>query len=87
MALELGNTSEYDYWTNEAAQRIDAINNTFWDEQTSFFYHVDMIDHDFTFNSANDLKRQEIIGFLPLWANSATEEQTEELVEVLTDPD
>ena len=87
MALELGNTSEYDYWTNEAAERTDAINNTFWDEQTSFFYHVDMIDHDFTFNSANDLKRREIIGFLPLWANSATEEQAEELVQVLTDPD
>ena len=87
MALELGNTGEYDYWTNEAAQRMHAIDNTFWDEQTNFFYHVDMIDHDFTFNSADDLKRQEIIGFLPLWANSATEEQAEELVQVLTDPD
>ena len=87
MALELGNTSEYDYWTNEAAQRMHAINGTFWDEQTSFFYHVDITDHDFTFNSADDLKRREIIGFLPLWANSATEEQAEELVQVLTDPD
>jgi hypothetical protein len=87
MALELGNTNEYDYWTNEAAQRMRAINNTFWDEQTSFFYHVDITDHDFTFNSADDLKRQEIIGFLPLWANSATEEHAEELVQVLTDPD
>ena len=87
MALELGNTSEYDYWTNEAAKRMDAINNTFWDEQTGFFYHVDITDHDFTFNSDDDLKRREIIGFLPLWANSATEEQAEELVQVLTDPE
>ena len=87
MALELGNTSEYDYWTNEAVQRVDAINSIFWDEQTNFFYHVDMTDHDFTFNSADDLKRREIIGFLPLWANSATEEQAEGLVQVLTDPD
>ncbi|MCK4826026.1 hypothetical protein KA005_60320, partial [bacterium] len=87
MALELGNRSEHDYWTNEAVQRMQTINNTFWDEQTSFFYHVDITDHDFTFNSADDLKRQEIIGFLPLWANSATEEQAEELVQVLIDPD
>ncbi len=87
MALELGNTSEYDYWTNEAVQRIHAINSTFWDEQTGFYYHVDMTDHDFTFNSADDLKRREIIGFLPLWANIATEEQAEELVQVLTDPE
>ncbi|MCD4775191.1 MAG: hypothetical protein K8S15_03970, partial [Candidatus Aegiribacteria sp.] len=87
MALELGNTSEYNYWTNEAAQRMNAISNTFWDEQTGFFYHVDMTDHDFTFNSADDLKRQEIIGFLPLWAKSATDEQAEELVRVLTDTD
>lgn len=86
MALELGNTSEYDYWTNEAAKRTEAINNTFWDEQTNFFYHVDKTDHDFTYSSANDLKRQEIIGFLPLWANSATADQAEKLVQVLTDP-
>ncbi len=86
MALELGNTNEYDSWINEAAKRTEAINNTFWDEQTNFFYHVDKNDHDFTYNSANDLKRQEIIGFLPLWANSATTDQAEKLVQVLTDP-
>ena len=85
MALELGNINKYDYWTNEAAKRTEAINNTFWDEQTNFFYHVDKNDHDFTYKSANDLKRQEIIGFLPLWANSATKEQAEKLVQVLTD--
>ncbi|MCB2211100.1 hypothetical protein KQI52_03190 [bacterium] len=42
----------------------------------------------FSFNEPGDLKRKEIIGFLPLWAGIATEEQAERLVrEHLTNPD
>lgn len=86
MAQELGYSGEYQYWSDEAAARTDSINKYMWDAQTGFYYHVDKIDHDFTFNSTDDLKRQEIIGFLPLWAGVADSQQAVQLVQHLTDP-
>jgi glycogen debranching enzyme len=58
-----------------------------WDEATGFYYNADKADNDFTFNNPDDLKREEIIGFLPLWAGVANKEQAKRLVEKLTDPD
>ena len=55
-----------------------------WDPATGFYYHVDKTDHDFSFQAPNDLKRKEIIGFLPLWAGVATPEQAQRLVQHLT---
>jgi glycogen debranching enzyme len=43
-------------------------------------------DHTFTFKDPNDLKREEIIGFLPLWAGVADSMQAKKLVRRLTDP-
>ncbi len=85
MAEELGKTDEAKEWRKDAENRTELINKTFWDDQTGFYYQVDKEDHDFTFKKENDLKRQEIIGFLPMWAGIAPVERAEQLVKVLTD--
>jgi hypothetical protein len=84
MAKELGDTAEAQMWGRRADTLTKRINNTFWDEETDFYYMVDKDDHDFTYNETDDLKRQEIIGFLPLWAGVATQQQAEKLVQTLT---
>ncbi len=85
MAGELGLKKQAQDWKSKAEQRARLINKTFWDEETGFYYHADKKDNDFTFKSKNDLKRQEIIGFLPLWAGIATPQQAQKLVHTLTD--
>ncbi|MFA4906806.1 MAG: trehalase family glycosidase [archaeon] len=86
MAKELGYKIEAEKWRKDAQSRGQKINATMWDEATGFYYNVDMTDHDFTFKKENDLKREEIIGFLPLWAGIASKEQAAKLVQKLTDP-
>lgn len=81
MAEVLGDSSGAQRWRREADTRKTAIQETFWDEETGFFYYVDREDHDFTFDEQNDLKRREITGLLPLWAGTATDAQAERLVE------
>ncbi len=87
MAIELGRKEEAGNWRSDWEQRTRLINETFWDAETGFYYHVDKQDHDFSFKTTNDLKRQEIIGFLPLWAGVADAKQAEILIKKLTDPD
>jgi hypothetical protein len=84
MAQELDLLDEAVIWTEKAQDLLKLINETFWDKESGFYYHVDHNDHDFSFNSENDLKRQEIIGFLPLWAGIASKEQARRLMEHLT---
>lgn len=86
IAQELGYTNEYQFWMEEADARSELINQFMWDAETGFYYHVDKIDHDFTFNAPDDLKRREIIGFLPLWAGIASPQQAEILLQHLTNP-
>lgn len=86
MARELGKDREAEAWQKDADTRSALINSTFWDEETGFYYHVDRRDHDFTFATKNDLKREEIIGFLPLWAGIADSARAARLVQKLTDP-
>lgn len=85
MASALGYPIEAKRWQREAKSRSDKINQTMWDGETGFYYHVDKKDHDFTYENPDDLKREEIIGFLPLWAGIAGEAQAKKLVEKLTD--
>ncbi len=85
MAAALGDSAAAAEWSREADSRTEAVNDTFWDDETGFYYHVDRSDHDFTFDEPDDLKRQEIIGFLPLWAGIATGERAERLIGHLTD--
>lgn len=86
MARELGKNGEAEEWTKKADTRARMTNETMWDEATGFYYNVDKKTHAFTHTKENDLKRQEIIGFLPLWAGLATKEQAARLVAKLTDP-
>lgn len=86
MADALGDSSALSRWEEEASRRSRAINETFWDEESGFYYNVDRDDHDFSFEEPGDLKRQEIIGFLPLWAGVSTPQHTTRLVDHLTNP-
>lgn len=85
-AVELDRPADAERFRKEADERAGRINRTFWDPATGFYYNVDKQDHDFTLNRPDDLKRREIIGFLPLWAGIASPEQARRLVETLTDP-
>src|SRR3546814_11439481 len=86
MALAVGLTEEAAAWRTNHERRAQLINDTFWDEANGFYYQVDKETHTFTHKTADDLKRDEIIGFLPLWAGVANEAQAARLVEKLTDP-
>ncbi len=86
MALALGKAEEAALWKDDFNQRTKLINATFWDEEAGFYYNADKKDNDFTFEKTNDLKRMEIIGFLPLWAGIANEQQAARLVTHLTNP-
>jgi hypothetical protein len=87
MAEELGLQTEALEWEAQAEHRAQLVNNTMWDDETGFYYQVDKVDHDFTYENPNDLKRQELIGFLPLWAGIADKNQAKQLVEHMTNPD
>ena len=84
MAIELGLGEEAAQWKNDHEERTKLINQVFWDEENGFYYNVDKTDHDFSFKTENDLKRDEIIGFLPIWAGVASPQQAAKLVEKLT---
>lgn len=87
MASKLGLMEEAAQWKADYEKRTVLINETFWDEENGFYYNVDKDTHQFTFKTENDLKRDEIIGFLPLWAGIADEEKAARLVGKLTDPE
>jgi glycogen debranching enzyme len=86
MALELGLNDEAKKWKDDYEKRTNLINKYCWDPETGFYYQVNKDDHSFTFKTKDDLKRMEIIGFLPLWAGVANKEQAASLVGHLTDP-
>ena len=87
MANELGYKKEAKKWRKEAEARAERINKVMWDQENGFYFHVDKKDNDFTCKKPDDLKREEIIGFLPLWAGIASKEQAKQLVKKLTDPE
>lgn len=86
MAGELNKDKEAGRWEKEADKLSERINKVMWHEETGFFYHVDKKDNTFRFMT-RDLKRQEIIGFLPLWSKSVSQERADILVKTLTNPD
>lgn len=85
MALKLGLAEEAAAWKADHEQRSRLINETFWDEKNGFYYQVDKVTHTFSHKAQDDLKRDEIIGFLPLWAGVADKQRAARLVEKLTD--
>jgi hypothetical protein len=87
MAGELGLEEDARRLKHDAEVRSSLIRDRMWDDETGFFYHTDRRDDDFSHTSPDDLKRKEIIGFLPLWAGVATTRQARRLVfEHLLDP-
>jgi hypothetical protein len=86
MARELGLEKEAEKWKADHEKRAALINKYCWDKETGFYYNVNKSDHSFTFKTPNDLKRMEIIGFLPLWAGIADEEQAKSILSHLTNP-
>ncbi|MCX6271947.1 MAG: trehalase family glycosidase [Bacteroidetes bacterium] len=87
MATELGLTEEATQWKEKADQLSRLINQFMWDEETGFYYNISKKNHSFTFKSPGDLKRKEIIGFLPLWAGVASPSQAGILMKSLLNPE
>ncbi|MFC4873013.1 amylo-alpha-1,6-glucosidase [Negadavirga shengliensis] len=86
MAMLLGLEEEAKKWREDHEERARLINEVFWDPETGFYYNANKEDNSFTFKEKDDLKRAEIIGFLPMWAGVADGEQAKALVTKLTDP-
>jgi len=86
MARELGRKDEADKWLAKADSVSMLVNKRMWDEATGFYYSVNKKDYSFTYMT-RDLKRQEIIGFLTLWAEIAPKDRADRLVRTLIDPD
>lgn len=88
-ARELGLTTEATRWADRADALARRINQTMWDPETRFYYNVDRATNSFTVKTAKgalDLRRMEIIGFLPLWAGVAPPDRAQALVAHLTNP-
>jgi hypothetical protein len=85
MAMLLGRKSEAEAWERDVQERCRKINALMWDSVSGFYYNIDRKTHTFTFRTPGDLKRREIIGFLPLWAGIATKAQAARLVAALKD--
>ncbi len=84
MANELGKIKEAEEWQKKADHTTKLVNERMWDEESGFYYSVNKKDHSFSFMT-RDLKRQEIIGFLALWAEAAPKDRAARLVKTLTD--
>jgi hypothetical protein len=86
MATELGMHDDAARWGQSANAMSKLINERMWDPGSGFYYHVNRVDHTFWFLT-RDLKRKEIIGFLPMWAGVARPGQADTLLNSLLDPD
>jgi hypothetical protein len=90
MAQELGDAPAAARWRRRADELAARVNAAMWDPQTGFYYNVDRATNGFTVKTPAgaplDLRRKEIIGFLPLWAGIAPPERAAALVKHLTNP-
>ncbi len=84
MARILGKAAEANQWNKLAESTSRLVNERMWDETTGFYYSINKKDHSFQFMT-RDLKRQEIIGFLALWAQAAPKDRAARLIQTLTD--
>lgn len=86
MAMTLNKPDEHNKLLRKAEYISELINERMWDDSSQFYYSINKEDHRFQYLS-RDLRRMEIIGFLPLWAEAATEERAELLARHLLDKD
>ena len=84
MAEALGKQDEAKLWKDRADGVVKLVNKRMWDDSSGFYYSVNKKNHSWQFMT-RDLRRQEIIGFLALWADAAPKDRAEKLVEALTD--
>lgn len=84
MASVLGRQDDAKKWLLLADNTSALVNERMWDEETGFYYSVNKKGHSFQFLT-RDLKRQEIIAFLALWAEVAPKDRAERLLQALTD--
>jgi len=84
MAARLGKEKEAQDWAKKAEKTIDLLNKRMWEDKDDFYYSVSKVDHLFYFMN-RDLRRQEIIGFLPMWAGAVAQERADLLVKILRD--
>lgn len=79
MARELGRPDEARQWDAKADRLASLVRTRMWDPQTGFFYNLARDSGQFVSTTGIDVRRKEIIGFLPLWAGIATKEQAAKL--------
>ncbi|PKL82296.1 MAG: hypothetical protein CVV24_10785 [Ignavibacteriae bacterium HGW-Ignavibacteriae-3] len=86
IAGELGMKSESLNWKMKAETTSGLVNEKMWDDSSKFYYSINRKDHSFKYLT-RDLRRMEIIGFLALWAEVATQERAGYLIKHLLDPE
>ncbi|MCK4570169.1 MAG: hypothetical protein KAT76_07750 [Bacteroidales bacterium] len=84
MAEELEIPEDVTLWEELAYSMTLKLNLKMWSQSDSFYYHINRKDDSYFFME-RDLRRQEIIGFLPMWAEACDEEQAAMLVNTLCD--
>jgi hypothetical protein len=84
MADIIGLEDDVHYWNGYAAKMTALVNEKMWHKEDGFYYHINRMDDSWYFLD-RDLRRQEIIGFLPMWANACDEARAAALVKTLTD--
>lgn len=84
MAKVIGLEDDVNLWNGRSAKMTALVNKKMWSERDGFYYHINRVD-DSWFFMERDLRRQEIIGFLPMWAEACNDGRAERLVETLTD--
>ncbi len=87
LAEKLELPDEGQKWRSRADALGDKINATMWDSETGFYYHVDRDSNTFRTRKGVDLRRMEIVGFLPLWAGIVPADRMEPLLRHLKDPE
>ena len=85
MADALGKSSEGTAYRAQAEALAARVNATMWDDERGFYYHVDKATNRFVTDKGLDLRRQEIIGFLPLWAEMVPTDRLPRLLAHLRD--
>ena len=81
----LGRADDAATWHARAEARAAQINDTMWDDETGFYYHVSAADNSFTYAAPNDLERLEIAGFMPLWVGAVPDDRLAPLLDKLFD--
>lgn len=86
MANRLGKRDAAQRWKEKAAALAASINENMWDPESGFYYHIDRDSNSFRSRKGVDLRRMEIIGFLPLWAGIVPKERMQALLRHFDNP-